>query len=78
LIGRLPQLEKGFSLDLDSTIFSRHGTRQQGAAKGYNPRRVVPVLILNQYRDRQNQNRQSATNVFGIPNLDSQRATNGV
>jgi Transposase DDE domain group 1 len=39
LIGRLPQLEKGFSLDLDSTIFSRHGTRQQGATKGYNPRR---------------------------------------
>ena len=39
LIGRLPQLEKGFSLDLDSTIFSRHGTRQQGAARGYNPRR---------------------------------------
>src|SRR5260370_872613 len=39
LIGRLPQLEKGFSLDLDSTIFSRHGTRQQGALKGYNPQR---------------------------------------
>jgi hypothetical protein len=32
-------LEKGFSLDLDSTIFSRHGTQQQGAARGYNPRR---------------------------------------
>ena len=28
----------GFSLDLDSTIFQRAG-RQQGAAKGYNPRR---------------------------------------
>ena len=27
LISRLPPLEKGFSLDLDSTIFSRHGTR---------------------------------------------------
>ena len=39
LISRLPQLEKGFSLDLDSTIFSRHGAQQQGAAKGYNPRR---------------------------------------
>jgi DDE family transposase len=39
LIGRLPQLEEGFSLDLDSTIFSRHGTRQEGATKGYNPRR---------------------------------------
>ena len=39
LISRLPQVEKGFSLDLDSTIFSRHGTQQQGAARGYNPRR---------------------------------------
>jgi Transposase DDE domain group 1 len=39
LISRLAPLEKGFSLDLDSTIFSRHGTQQQGAAKGYNPRR---------------------------------------
>ena len=39
LISRLPQLEKGFSLDLDSTIFSRHGAQQQGAARGYNPRR---------------------------------------
>jgi hypothetical protein len=39
LISRLPQLEKGYSLDLDSTIFSRHGAQQQGAARGYNPRR---------------------------------------
>jgi Transposase DDE domain group 1 len=39
LIRRLPQPQKGFSLDLDSTIFSRHGTQQQGAARGYNPRR---------------------------------------
>jgi hypothetical protein len=39
LISRLPQMEKGFSLDLDSTIFSRHGSQQQGAARGYNPRR---------------------------------------
>ena len=39
LISRLPQPEKGFSLDLDSTIFSRHGTQQEGAARGYNPRR---------------------------------------
>jgi hypothetical protein len=39
LISRLPNLGKGFSLDLDSTIFSRHGTQQQGAARGYNPRR---------------------------------------
>ena len=28
----------GFSLDLDSTVFSREGS-QEGAAKGYNPRR---------------------------------------
>ena len=33
LISRLPQPQKGFSLDLDSTIFSRHGTQQQGAAR---------------------------------------------
>jgi hypothetical protein len=39
LIGRLPWQASGYSLDLDSTIFSRHGTQQQGAAKGYNPRR---------------------------------------
>jgi hypothetical protein len=29
---------RGFSLDLDSTVFCREGT-QEGAAKGYNPRR---------------------------------------
>jgi len=28
-----------YSLDLDSMIFSRHGTQQQGAARGYHPRR---------------------------------------
>ncbi|MCX6975712.1 MAG: hypothetical protein NTZ94_15770 [Verrucomicrobia bacterium] len=28
----------GFSLDLDSTVFSREGN-QEGVAKGYNPRR---------------------------------------
>jgi len=39
LISRLPQLEQGYSLDLDSVIFSRHGTQQQGAARGYHPRR---------------------------------------
>jgi len=39
LIGRLPGLAGGYSLDLDSTIFARHGTQQQGAARGYNPRR---------------------------------------
>ena len=30
--------EQGFSLDLDSTVFQRSG-EQEGAAKGYNPRR---------------------------------------
>jgi hypothetical protein len=39
LISRLPKEQKGFSLDLDSTIISRHGAQQQGAARGYNPRR---------------------------------------
>jgi hypothetical protein len=39
LIGRLPWLASGYSLDLDSTIFARHGRQQQGAARGYNPRR---------------------------------------
>jgi hypothetical protein len=39
LIGRLPRLASGYSLDLDSTIFARHGRQQQGAARGYNPRR---------------------------------------
>ena len=39
LISRLPWQPNGYSLDLDSTIFSRHGTQQQGAARGYNPRR---------------------------------------
>ena len=39
LIERLPWQPSGYSLDLDSTIFSRHGTQQQGAARGYNPRR---------------------------------------
>ena len=39
LIARLPWRPSGYSLDLDSTIFSRHGSQQQGAARGYNPRR---------------------------------------
>ena len=43
LISRLPQLEKGYSLDLDSTSFSRHGSQQQGSARGYNPRRPGPT-----------------------------------
>jgi hypothetical protein len=42
LIGRLPALASGYSLDLDSTIFDRHGTQQQGAARGYNPRMIFP------------------------------------
>ena len=39
LISRLPWQPNGYSLDLHSTIFSRHGTQQQGATRGYNPRR---------------------------------------
>jgi hypothetical protein len=45
LIGRVPWQPSGYSLDLDSTIFSRHGTQQQGAARGYNPRR--PCRLSN-------------------------------
>lgn len=35
---RLPRRPEGYSLDLDSTVFERHG-QQQGALKGYNPRK---------------------------------------
>jgi len=38
LLGMLVCPAGGFSLDLDSTVFQRAG-RQEGAAKGYNPRR---------------------------------------
>jgi hypothetical protein len=38
LLGLLRAPKEGFSLDLDSTVFQRSGG-QQGAAKGYNPRR---------------------------------------
>lgn len=38
LLGLLACGKAGFSLDLDSTVFSREGS-QEGAAKGYNPRR---------------------------------------
>lgn len=38
LLGMIACPEGGFSLDLDSTVFQRAG-QQQGAAKGYNPRR---------------------------------------
>ena len=34
LISRLPKLEKGFSLDLDSTIFSRHGAQERQKVGG--------------------------------------------
>ncbi len=38
LLPRFVAPEQGFSLDLDSTVFQRSG-EQEGAAKGYNPRR---------------------------------------
>ena len=38
LLGLLAEPSGGFTLDMDSTIFNREGN-QQGAAKGYNPRR---------------------------------------
>jgi hypothetical protein len=34
---RLAQRAGGYSLDLDSTVFERHGQQQEGAKKGYNP-----------------------------------------
>jgi len=37
-LARLPAPAQGFWLDLDSTVFERYG-RQQGAKKGYNPRK---------------------------------------
>jgi hypothetical protein len=39
MMERLPQHAEGHSLDLDSTVFERHGQHQEGALKGYNPRR---------------------------------------
>jgi len=36
---RLLQRAEGHSLDLDSTVFARHGQQQEGAMKGYNPGR---------------------------------------
>jgi hypothetical protein len=39
MMERLPQHTEGHSLDLDSTVFERHGQQQEGALKGYNPRR---------------------------------------
>jgi hypothetical protein len=39
MMERLPQRAEGYSLDLDSTVFERHGQQQEGALKGYNPRR---------------------------------------
>ena len=37
MMERVPQLTAGHSLDLDSTVFERHGQQQEGAMKGYNP-----------------------------------------
>ena len=39
MMERLPPLAEGHSLDLDSTVFQRHGQQQEGALKGYNPGR---------------------------------------
>ena len=39
MMERLPVRPEGHSLDLDSTVFQRHGEQQEGAAKGYNPGR---------------------------------------
>ena len=39
MMERVPPHSEGHSLDLDSTVFERHGQQQEGALKGYNPRR---------------------------------------
>jgi Transposase DDE domain group 1 len=39
MMERVAQRVGGYSLDLDSTVFERHGQQQEGALKGYNPRR---------------------------------------
>jgi hypothetical protein len=39
MMERLPPRAEGHSLDLDSTVFERHGQQQEGALKGYNPGR---------------------------------------
>jgi DDE family transposase len=39
MMERLEARAEGHSLDLDSTVFERHGQHQEGAMKGYNPRR---------------------------------------
>jgi DNA-directed RNA polymerase subunit N (RpoN/RPB10) len=39
MMERLERPAEGHSLDLDSTVFERHGHQQEGALKGYNPRR---------------------------------------
>ena len=39
MMERVPARAEGHSLDLDSTVFERHGEQQEGATKGYNPRR---------------------------------------
>ena len=40
MMERLPVRTEGHSLDLDSTVFQRHGQQQEGATKGYNPGRT--------------------------------------
>ena len=39
MLSRLPSRPEGYTLDLDSTVFERYGQRQEGALKGYNPRK---------------------------------------
>jgi hypothetical protein len=39
MMERVPARAEGHSLDLDSTVFERHGDQREGAMKGYNPRR---------------------------------------
>ena len=40
MMERIPLRTEGHSLDLDSTVFQRHGQQQEGATKGYNPGRT--------------------------------------
>ena len=38
-LARVPAREGGYTLDLDSTVFQRHG-QQEGATRGFNPKRA--------------------------------------
>ena len=49
LLGMVVCPAGGFSLDLDSTVFQRAG-RQQGAAKGYNPRSPGAKATIRSWR----------------------------